>query len=106
MQIFKLEFYVPKTYLSKVNEAIFAAGAGRIGNYDYCCWQSAEGVGQFRPLPNSNPFLGKTDEVEKVIEYKVELICEERFLDKAIEALIGAHPYETPAYQYWKVNTK
>ena len=100
--IYKLEFYVPETHLEKVKAAIFAVGAGRIGDYDCCSWQTA-GTGQFRPREGSKPFIGEKDIVEAVKEYKVELACDSKYINKVIEALKKSHPYETPAYQYWEV---
>ena len=105
MKMYKLEFYVPETHLEKVKEAVFQTGAGKIGDYDCCCWQT-EGIGQFRPLENSSPYLGNKMKLEKINEFKVELVCEKYFLDKAIAALKNLHPYETPAYQYWLINSK
>ncbi len=102
--IYKIEFYVPEADAEKVKAALFAAGAGRVGNYDSCCWQTS-GAGQFRPLEGSDPHIGKIGAVEKLPEAKVELVCEGSKLKKAIAALKKAHPYETPAYQYWKVRT-
>ena len=52
--MYKISVYVPENSVEKVKQALFDAGAGRIGNYDSCCWQTA-GIGQFRPLENSNP---------------------------------------------------
>lgn len=92
-----LQVYVPESHLESLKAALFAAGAGRIGNYDSCCWQT-KGTGQFRPLENSNPFLGKQGQIEQVDEWKIELVCEEAVLPRVIEALKAAHPYETPAY--------
>ncbi len=103
-KIYKIEFYVPETHLAKVKSAIFAAGAGKIGNYDCCCWET-EGIGQFRPCDGSNPFIGKKDGVEKVRECKVELVCDPKHIKKAVAALKKAHPYETPAYQYWEIKS-
>ena len=103
MKIYKIEFYVPESDLEHVKTKIFEAGAGKIGNYDSCCWVTP-GTGQFRPLAGSNPYIGNKGEIETVEEYKVELICSEKDLSKSIEALIQSHPYETPAYQYWAVN--
>jgi hypothetical protein len=99
---FRLEFYVPATHVEVVKNAVFAAGAGTIGNYDCCCWQTL-GTGQFRPLSGSNPFIGRQDEIEDVEEYKVEILCAGKDLPAALAALRAAHPYETPAYQYWPV---
>lgn len=98
----KFEFYVPDTHLAKVKKAVFAAGAGIVGCYDSCCWETL-GVGQFRPLEGSEPFVGNHDSVEKVKEYKVEMLCAEDKIEQVIQALKDSHPYETPAYQYWKV---
>ncbi|MFZ2654069.1 MAG: YqfO family protein [Victivallales bacterium] len=98
----KIEFYVPKTHLEKVKDAIFAAGAGKIGNYDCCCWET-NGKGQFRPCEGSSPFIGKKGKIEKIPEYKVELVCDSKYIKAAIEALKKSHPYETPAYQCWEV---
>jgi hypothetical protein len=99
---YKIVFYVPAEAAEKVKAALFAAGAGRIGNYDSCCWQTV-GAGQFRGNEDSQPQVGEKLKVEKVEEYKVELVCLKKCLKPAIKALLAAHPYETPAYQYWKV---
>lgn len=95
--MYKLCFYVPESHLEIVKNAVFDTGAGRIGDYDRCCWQTL-GQGQFRPLENSNPFLGQKGWVEQVAEYKVELVCEDYLVEAAIQALIESHPYEEPAY--------
>lgn len=95
--MYKLGFYVPATHLEQVKQAVFATGAGRIGNYDSCCWQCS-GQGQFRPLDGSKPFLGQQGAVEKVAEYRVELVCADQYIVAAVAALKLAHPYEEPAY--------
>jgi len=95
--MYKLCFYVPESHIEEVKIAVFAAGAGRIGEYDSCCWQVL-GQGQFRPLVGSKPFLGQQDSVEVVAEYRVEMVCEARFVTAAVAALLDAHPYEQPAW--------
>ena len=95
--LLKLTVYVPETHLAAVKDAIFAAGAGRVGVYDRCAWQVA-GEGQFRPLAGANPFLGTVGQEERVAEYKVETVLAEADLAAVILALKQAHPYETPAY--------
>ncbi|KJS04104.1 MAG: NGG1p interacting factor 3 protein, NIF3 [Gammaproteobacteria bacterium BRH_c0] len=95
--MYKLCFYVPESHLEAVKNAVFDTGAGHIGDYDRCCWQTL-GQGQFRPLQGSNPFLGKQGSVEQVPEYRVELVCDEHLIEAAIAALVDAHPYEEPAY--------
>ncbi len=96
-QLYKIEFYVPETHLETVKSAMFEAGAGNIGDYDSCAWQSL-GQGQFRPLQGSSAYLGEIDKLETVAEYKVEMICGEATLEAVIAALKQAHPYEEVAY--------
>ncbi len=83
---------------------MFEAGAGRVGNYDCCAWQT-RGEGQFRPLDGSTPFLGNQGQIETVIEYKLELVCEEPCLKAVIAALKRAHPYEEVAYTAIRAET-
>ena len=97
-------FYVPENALEVVKDAVFAAGAGRIGNYDKCCWQVA-GQGQFRPLSGSNPAIGQRDTLEAVLEYRVEMVCESVSIRAAVEAMKAAHPYEEPAWHVVKIVT-
>lgn len=102
--MYKLCYYVPLDAVEKVNEAVFATGAGRIGEYEACCWVTS-GNGQFRPLAAANPAIGKRGELTRVEEAKVEMVCEKAQLKQAIRAMIEAHPYEEPAYQCWQVLT-
>lgn len=102
-RIFKFCLYVPDTHAEPVKEAIFAAGAGRMGNYDRCAWET-RGTGQFRPLAGSQAFIGAVGSVEKVDEIKIETVCDAACIDAVLAALIEAHPYETPAFDYWPVN--
>lgn len=95
--MYKIVFFVPESHLEAVKDALFAAGAGRIGNYDRCAWQ-VKGQGQFRPLPGSHPYLGGQGELEVVDEFRVELICPDDCLQAAVAALRASHPYETPAF--------
>ena len=83
---------------------MFEAGAGRVGNYDCCAWQT-RGGGQFRPLDGSTPFLGNHGQIETVIEYKLELVCEEPCLKAVIAALKRAHPYDEVAYSAIRTET-
>lgn len=92
-----ISFYVPVKDADRVKNAMFQAGAGRIGNYDYCSFET-KGTGQFRPLAGSNPTLGSEGIVEKVDELKIDLVCEDTYIRDVIAALKKSHPYETPAY--------
>ncbi|MEZ5529661.1 MAG: YqfO family protein [Porticoccaceae bacterium] len=102
MAMYKLVFFVPEDHLEVVKNAVFAAGAGRIGDYEHCSWQVL-GSGQFRPLEGSSPYIGKAHELTVVSEYRVELVCEDVLIVQAVRAMISAHPYEEPAYDVWKL---
>jgi len=101
--MYKLCVFIPKSHLHQVKTALFQAGAGQIGNYDHCCWQTL-GQGQFRPLKNSQPYLGQTGEIEIVDEYKVELVVKDKLIEKVISSMRLAHPYEEPAYDVWQLS--
>ena len=92
-----LFFLVPETHLEIVKNAIFETGAGQIGDYKHCAWQTL-GTGQFMPLSGSNAFIGGINQLEKVPEYKLEIVCSQAQIKPAVDALKEAHPYETPAY--------
>ena len=100
--MFKLCFFVPDSHLEAVKTALFQAGAGRIGRYDQCCWQVL-GHGQFRPLPGSDPHIGNTGALERLEEWKVELVVEAHRIQAAVAALKATHPYETPAYEVYRL---
>ena len=101
--MYKICVYVPENSVEKVKQALFDAGAGRIGNYDSCCWQTS-GTGQFRPLENSNPAIGSQGKIETVSEIKIELVCTDNLVKNAIHALRENHPYEEPAFDVWKLS--
>ena len=100
--MYKLAFFVPPSHVEQVKSAVFAAGAGRIGAYDQCSWQVL-GQGQFRPLDGSQPFIGQGGVVEQVQEWKVELVVADELIQQAVVALKQSHPYETPAYEVWRL---
>lgn len=100
--MYKMCYFVPESHLEVTKAALFESGAGRIGDYDCCAWQ-CKGQGQFRPLEGSQPFLGQTGEVEKVEEFRVELVCRDELIRSAIQALKKSHPYEEPAYEVFRM---
>ncbi|MDR0780328.1 MAG: NGG1p interacting factor NIF3 [Pseudomonadales bacterium] len=95
--MYKLGVYIPAFHLDQVKAALFAAGAGRIGNYEHCCWQTL-GQGQFRPQVGSNPYLGRQGALEQVAEYRVELVVAAAAIQAVVAALRASHPYEEPAF--------
>ncbi|NHI01131.1 NGG1p interacting factor NIF3 [Oceanimonas doudoroffii] len=98
--MYKLVFFVPETHAEAVKRAVFATGAGKIGDYDQCCFETP-GQGQFRPLAGASPFLGEAGKLERVNELRIELVCEDHLIRDAVNALRKAHPYEEPAYDVW-----
>ena len=100
--MYKLAFFVPEESLEAVKQALFATGAGRIGDYDSCCWQVL-GQGQFRPLAGSDPHIGSQGVVEVLSEWRVELVCSDELIMDAVAALKQAHPYEEVAYDVWRL---
>ncbi|MDZ7852180.1 MAG: YqfO family protein [Halomonas sp.] len=102
--MYKLAFFVPVADAETVKEAVFATGAGRIGDYEACCFQT-RGTGQFRPLAGANPHIGQIGDLEQVEELKVELVCEDDLIYTAVAALKLAHPYEEPAYDVWRLES-
>ncbi len=102
--MYKLAFYVPLEDAEAVKAAVFATGAGRIGDYEACCFQTA-GTGQFRPLAGADPHIGRVGDLARVEELKVELVCDDALIREAVAALRAAHPYEEPAFDVWKLET-
>ena len=100
--MYKLAFFVPDSHVEVVKTAVFAAGGGRIGDYDHCAWQ-ALGQGQFRPLDGSQPYIGQAGQVEVVEEWKVELVVADDLIAQVVASLKRSHPYETPAYEVWRL---
>lgn len=104
MSHYKLCYYVPDSHLDVTKQAVFAAGAGRQGNYSHCCFQT-KGMGQFKPLAGSQPFIGQQDQVEQVEEWRVEMLCTDDLLPQVLAALRQAHPYEEPAIDVWRLQS-
>lgn len=93
----KIATFVPKLMVQKVRDALFDAGAGSIGNYDSCSFNS-EGYGSFKAGENSNPYVGQLQKIHYEPEVKIEVIVPKFKLSNVIKALKDAHPYEEPAY--------
>ena len=94
---YKLVVFVPVDALKQVTNAIFAAGAGAIGNYRNCGFQ-AEGTGTFLPMAGAKPAIGKRGKTETVQEMRFEAIVPAEKLEAVVAAMKDAHPYETPAF--------
>ena len=94
----KLVWFVPESALDATREAVFAAGAGRIGEYERCSWYAA-GTGTFFGGDETSPTLGERGREERVAELRVETVVPAARLDEVVAALRDAHPYEEPAYR-------
>jgi dinuclear metal center YbgI/SA1388 family protein len=93
----KWVIFVPAENAEAVRAAIFAAGAGRIGDYSQCSW-SVTGTGQFLPGDGASPAIGSVGAVERVVEDRVEVIAPARARREVLSAMRAAHPYEEPAF--------
>jgi hypothetical protein len=97
---YKLVVFVPPEALDAVRDAVFAAGAGRIGEYERCSWY-AEGIGTFLGGEGTTPTVGEAGREERVPELRLETVLPADSLDEVVAALRGAHPYEEPAYDIY-----
>jgi len=98
---YKLVTFVPANDANTVAEAIYAAGAGMIGNYSHCGFQT-EGVGMFLPLEGAKPSIGKKGRLEEVDEIKLEAVVPGERIASVVSAMRRAHPYETPAFDVFR----
>ncbi len=96
----KIVTYVPPSHADAVAEAMALAGAGRIGNYEYCSFRTT-GTGTFLGNRNSSPKTGRRGRLERVGEIRLEMIVDEWNVGASIHALIRAHPYEEAAYEIY-----
>ncbi|MGV3563936.1 MAG: YqfO family protein [Nocardioides sp.] len=93
----KLGVMVPVADADRVRDALAAAGAGSIGDYDQASF-TVTGQGRFRPLPGAEPTIGSVGEVELVEEERIEVVLPRRLRSGVVAALLAVHPYEEPAY--------
>ncbi|GGF07043.1 Nif3-like dinuclear metal center hexameric protein [Hymenobacter cavernae] len=93
----KLAVYTPPEYAEQVVEALYAAGAGQIGNYHDCSFRFP-GLGTFTPGPDTNPFQGEPGSAERTDEVRVEVLLPLHRQRAILSAMRAAHPYEEVAY--------
>ena len=96
----KLVVFVPREALDVVREALFAAGAGRMGNYERCSWYT-EGTGTFLAGKDTAPTVGRRGREERVSELRLETVYPVERQDEVVRALREAHPYEEPAFDLY-----
>ncbi len=103
-KIYKFAVYVPKQHADEVRKAVFEAGAGKIGKYGDTSF-NVSGIGTFKPMEGTHPFIGAVGETSTVDEIKIETVVPERFLNRVIFAMKQSHPYEEPAYDIFELKS-
>lgn len=98
--LLKMVTFVPTAHLEAVRQALFDAGCGHIGNYDACSY-SLQGEGTFRAGEHSKPFCGEVGELHREQEYRLEVVLPVYKKSAALKALMQAHPYEEPAFDFY-----
>ena len=101
----KIVVFVPATHAGQIREALAGAGAGHVGNYDFCSF-SSKGMGRFRGGEGTNPFIGEPGKIEEVDEERIETICPSEKLDAVLDVVMKAHPYEEPAIDVYPILNK
>lgn len=101
----KLVVFVPQSHHENVLQAIFAAGAGWIGQYSHCSF-NISGMGTFLPQEGSNPFIGQQGSMSRQEEVRIETIVPHSIQRKVVQALLKAHPYEEVAYDLYPMDLK
>lgn len=96
----KLVVFVPAADLTGVADAIFGAGAGKIGQYSECSFRLA-GTGTFFGSESTNPTIGQKGRREEVAEWRLEVVCPESSVGQVVTAMRSAHSYEEPAYDIY-----
>lgn len=99
----KVVTYCPKSHEELVRKAMFNAGAGEIGNYSHCSFNTL-GTGTFKAGDNTNPHIGSINEVHREEEVKIETIVTNNVLSSLLTKMIAAHPYEEVAYDIYNLD--
>ena len=98
----QLVTYVPHAHAEKVRQAVFAAGAGKIGNYDECSF-NIQGTGTFRPDESANPFVGERGKRHEESETRISVVFPAHLTSSVLRSMLQAHPYEEPAYEIFRL---
>jgi len=102
---FKLVGFVPSDEVAGVSAALFAAGAGIIGNYEHCSF-AIPGSGTFRPLPGASPVVGSVGTDNTTDEVRLEVVFPRAACRAVLDAYVDAHSYEEPAYDVYPVENE
>ena len=101
----KLVVFVPREALDDVRDAVFEAGAGRIGNYERCSWYT-QGTGTFLGGEGSSPALGEIGREQRIAELRLETVFPAERQEEVLAALREAHPYEEPAFDVYALRRR
>ncbi|TWT26171.1 Nif3-like dinuclear metal center hexameric protein [Planomicrobium sp. CPCC 101110] len=104
-ELVKIAVFVPESHEEQVREALGKAGAGAIGDYEHCSY-TLSGTGRFRPTAGADPYIGEPGKMETTSESKIEVVIRKTEKDRAIKAMIAAHPYEEVAYDVFTLENK
>ena len=99
-QYYRLDFYVQKTQAANVRNAVLDAGAGRLGSYTHCAWET---LGRSQRMIPGGP--GQAGNVITSEEVKIEVLVAEEYLNAAVDALLDKHPSEEPVFCCYPVMT-
>lgn len=102
MAMYKLIVFIPDDAKEHVKNALFDAGAGSLGAYSHCSWECL-GTGQFLPNESANPHIGAVGSIERVPEWRVEMLVSDNLISPVKDALYSSHPYEEPAFDLIRV---
>jgi len=97
VELDKLVVFVPTEHTEALIDALAAAGAGALGNYERCAW-TTPGTGTFRPVAGADPAIGEVGAISHVPETRVEMVVPRHLRSAVVAALRAAHPYEEPAF--------
>lgn len=96
----KLVVFVPLSHTDVVRRALGEAGAGKIGNYNFCSF-SSRGIGRYKGNENSNPTIGEKGVLESVEEERIEVLVPREILKEVVEKMKSVHPYEEVAFDIY-----
>ncbi|MCM3710872.1 Nif3-like dinuclear metal center hexameric protein [Sporosarcina luteola] len=103
--LYKLAVFCPVEHADELREELARSGAGAIGDYAGCSFTST-GVGRFTPAAGAAPFIGEVGKTEEVAEERIEVVLPGPLRSKVLKAMLAAHPYEEPAYDFFVLDQR
>ena len=103
--LYKLAVFCPVEQADELREVLASAGAGAIGDYVGCSFTSV-GTGRFTPSNGADPFIGEVGKLEEVAEERIEVVLPGPLRTKVLKAMLAAHPYEEPAYDFFVLDQR